>query len=151
MKTLACLIALTSVMAGTAFAQNTQNAPNANPQSDSSQLPQGRGAGTIPGNRDPGAESVVVPRDNPGSTSVDRSAVGAPTTSNPTSDRTTSREWQGLGSTGGATGTGTSSGTIADEVAPGQDGNRPDNAGTSNSQDTSTAAPEKQPTAPARE
>lgn len=144
MKTLAYLLALATAASSAALAQNV------NPQSDSARQPQARGASTIPGNRDPGARAVAVPSDNPGTTSVDRSAIEAPRTSNQESDRTISREWQGLGSTGGGTGTGTSSGTSADETAPGQDGNRPEQAGTRKPQDTDTDM-RKNATEPARQ
>lgn len=128
MKALVYLMALTAGLCSAAIAQN------ANPQSGTTNLPQRSAAPVVQGNRDPGAKSVVVPADNPGSTSVDHSNTEGSAGSNQTSDRAISRDWQGLGSTGGGTGTGMSSGTTADEVAPGQDGNRPANAGTDNGQ-----------------
>lgn len=116
MKTLV-LFVLTAVLSTSALAQNA-TAP-----AESGNSPGGNMA--VPGNRDPGAKQAPLPADNPGTTSVERSATEAPRIGEHTSDRRISREWQGLGSTGGGTGTGTSSGTTADEQAPGQDGNRP--------------------------
>lgn len=144
MKALAYLIALTAGLSGAA------NAQNANPQAAGDDPPEGRAAPAVQGNRDPGADTAVVPADNPGSRSVDRAAIEAPRTSNQASDRAVSREWQGLGSTGGGTGTGTSSGTTADEVAPGQDGNRPADAGEDSPQDAGKAMRDK-PAVPTRE
>lgn len=144
MKALAYLIALTAGLSGAAIAQNT------NPQAAGDDPPEGRSAPAAQGNRDPGADTAVVPADNPGSRSVNRSAIEAPRTSNQTSDRAVSREWQGLGSTGGGTGTGTSSGTSADEVAPGQDGSRPADTVEGSPQDPDKILREK-PAEPPRE
>jgi hypothetical protein len=144
MKAWVYLMTLAAGLSGAAVAQN------ANPPPSPNDIPHGRAAPPVQGNRDPGADMVVVPRDNPGSTSVDRSSIEAPSTGNQTSDRAVSREWQGLGSTGGGTGTGESSGTTADEVAPGQDGNRPSNADTGNRPDADKAI-EQNRTKPASE